>query len=130
MTELYVYYRLDACAVEAARVQVEAAQAALRRQIAGLQTALLRRADATADVATDAADGRPATDPPPATWMEIYRRPGGLDEAACAAIETTLRDLPPARVGARIVERFELLTPIMPSALGAPGPRPGPGRLS
>lgn len=109
MTELYVYYRLDPARAEAARVQVETAQAGLRREIVGLQTALLQRADAPAGA------GAGGPDPAPATWMEIYRRPGGLDAPACAAIEAALRELPQARIGARVVERF---TPMasLPSA--------------
>lgn len=108
MTELYVYYRLDASAAEAARVQVEAAQAGLRRQIVGLQTALLQRAEAPA--------GAGGPDPAPATWMEIYRRPGGLDAPACASIEAALRELPQARIGARVVERFTPMAPPLPAA--------------
>ncbi len=96
MAELYVYYRIDPAQGEAAHAQVEGQQAWLRTGIDGLQTGLLLRADAVPRGAE-------------ATWMEIYRRPGGLDAAACALIEAAMQALPTGRVGPRIVERFEPL---------------------
>lgn len=98
MVELYVYYRIDPAQGEAARAQVEGQQALLRTGIDGLQTRLLRRADTVPRGAE-------------ATWMEVYRRPGGLDAAACALIDAAMQALPTGRVGPRIIERFEPLTP-------------------
>lgn len=98
MAELYVYYRIDPAQGEEARAQVEGQQALLRADIDGLQTRLLRRADALRRGAE-------------ATWMEIYRRPGGLDAAACALIAAAMQALPAGRIGPRIAERFEPLAP-------------------
>jgi len=95
--ELYVYYRVRRGHTDAARAQVEAAQARLRAALPGLEARLLRRCE----------EGGPADADRDPTWMEIYRHAAGLDDAACAQIEAALRDCPEARSGDRITERFE-----------------------
>ncbi|MES2185303.1 MAG: DUF4936 family protein [Pseudomonadota bacterium] len=69
---LYVYYKLPAAEHAVWLPRVRAFQQQLRQSHAGLEAELLRRPGA-------AADGRE-------TWMEVYRHPQGVDDAAMEAI--------------------------------------------
>lgn len=71
--ELYVYWKT--AAPDAALAAVRAAQDTLRSAEPSLEAHVLQRESDT---------------PLPATLMEIYRRPGGIDAALQARIETTL----------------------------------------
>lgn len=89
--ELYVYYRVPAEHAAAAAHEVLTAQQGLLRQLPTLEAHLLRKAD---DVAGSV------------TWMEIYRRPEGLDASLLARLATALADVPSGRTGPRHEERF------------------------
>jgi hypothetical protein len=93
--ELYIYYRVSGSARDAAFAEVTALHDRLRQRWPGLQACLLGRAH----------DGSP-TDPVDPTWMEIFRQPGGWDEAALADVIAAGSALPSQRLGPRIVERF------------------------
>lgn len=88
--ELYVYWKT--AAPEAALASVRAAQDALRAAEPSLEAHVLRR-ESGASL--------------PATLMEIYRRPGGIDAALQARIEATLGAATREQVqGERHVEVF------------------------
>lgn len=87
--ELYVYYRVPAGQVEAALDEVATAQRTLIDRWPGLETRLLRRAEA-----------------PLTTCMEVYRHPGGLDDTLLDALRVALAPLPSARSGPRHEECF------------------------
>jgi hypothetical protein len=93
--ELYLYWRARADAVEAAMVAAQDWQAALAARHPQLECRLLRRADAG-----------------PPTLMEIYRRPGGIDEALADEIRRAGdAHLRPWLDGARHVEVFTAAGP-------------------
>jgi hypothetical protein len=84
---LFVYWKVEPAALEAAVAAVQAAQARLRGAWPGLEAHVYERCD-------------PA---PQATVMETYAAPGGIDEAGRARIDAALAGIAP---GPRIVEAF------------------------
>jgi len=84
---LFVYWRIDADALEGALVAVRAAQAGLCADWPGLQARLWQRSD-------------PGV---PATVMETYAAPGGIDAVAQARIDAAMAPCVPAT---RHVEAF------------------------
>jgi hypothetical protein len=94
--EIYVYYTVAPQAQHDARREIDAMQHGLRASVRGLSTQLLRRADDTADGAQ--------------TWMEIYRRDGGVDAALQAQIAQRAQRLCTPGLGERHVEVFETLS--------------------
>lgn len=99
--ELYVYYRVAAERCAAALGEIQALQAGLRAELAGLEARLLQRSEAP--------EGQGYV-----TWMEIYRLPGGLDDIACARIEAAGRAHPQGRIGPRVTERFQPVVGALP----------------
>ena len=94
MRELFVWYRVAAPHVEAARLMVVAMQRQLAADFPGLQARLLCRAG----------DGSSA-----ATWMETYAcrgRPSGVDGAIEAAIEAQALPIAALLDGGRHCEAF------------------------
>ena len=84
---LFVYWRIDATDLPATLVAVHAAQAQLASAWPGLQARLWQRSD-------------PGV---PATVMETYAAPGGIDAAAQARIDAAVAGHVPAQ---RHVEAF------------------------
>ena len=92
-TSLFVYYRVRADAVEAARLTVRRLHDALRSRHQGLEAGLWRRPETV--------DGR-------VTLMETYARAGGIDAALRLAIEREAAQALAGLVdGERHVEVFE-----------------------
>jgi hypothetical protein len=90
---LYVYYKLPAAEHAAWLPRVRAFQQQLRQCQPGLQAELLRRPGA-------AADGRE-------TWMEVYRHPEGVGDAAMEAIGGLATEL-----GLPMPRASEVFTPL------------------
>lgn len=84
---LFVYWRIDAALLEGTLARVRAAQAGLCADWPGLQARLWLRSD-------------PGV---PATVMETYAAPGGIDVGAQARIDAAVAPCVPA---ARHVEAF------------------------
>lgn len=89
-----MYYCVGRTDVATALAQVEDAFDALKRNHAGLDARLLRRAQSDED---------------PETWMEVYTHPGGVTPDLQAAIESAVCAMPGARIGSRHLEVFEPL---------------------
>jgi hypothetical protein len=92
--ELYVYYRLLPDQAAAAVLEIQQLQQSLRLQLPGLQTQCLARVEMAQQSQT---------------WMEIYRHPEGLCDAAQALIEAAGQGWPKARMGPRHTEVFDAL---------------------
>jgi hypothetical protein len=100
MRELYFYWHADAPQGVRAMEAVAAAQREWQARWPGLQARLLQRAEG-----------------PRATWMEVYVRPGGIDDALQAMLvaEGDAR-FAPWIDGRRHLEVFEPVTPAAPTA--------------
>jgi len=91
MRELFIYYRIRADAAGAALEAVQAMQARLRREHAGLAARLLRR---------------PEEHDEQQTWMEIYASPAGVTPDLESRIAEAAAALAPFIVGSRHTEVF------------------------
>ncbi|TAK86577.1 MAG: DUF4936 family protein [Aquabacterium sp.] len=91
--EAFIYYRVPAARTQQAREAACRMHEALRAADHQLVIRLLRRGDTAAS-----ADE---------TWMETYSRPGGVDAALLARIESLAEAWADCRSGARHTEIFE-----------------------